>query len=163
MDANKYFIILPDCIGTGKSSQPSDGQRAQFPRYDYDDMVAAQHRLLTEGFQIQHVRVILGNSTVSMPSEMLGRNGMMRCLITDSIRNDPQWLGVNDMAPPRSAQVASVFYAIGALVVHPGQRGERRPWHDRSSRVVERRAGQGFERDAPMCPLSKAPRPQSLK
>ena len=133
LDASKYFVILPDAIGTGRSSKPSDGLRAKFPRYNYDDMVSAQFRLLTEGLNVKHVRLILGNSMggmqvwlwgmthpdfmdvmvpmASMPSEMSGRNWMMRRLITDSIRNDPEWMGGNYTTQPRSWQFASVFYA----------------------------------------------------
>ena len=135
LDAAKYFIVLPDSIGTGKSSKPSDGLKAQFPKYNYDDMVAAQYRLLTEKLNLKHVRMVLGNSMggmqtwlwgvkypnfmdilvpmASMPSEMSGRNWMMRRLIIDSIRNDPEWMNGNYDKQPRSLQFASVFYTIG--------------------------------------------------
>jgi homoserine O-acetyltransferase len=135
LDATKYFIILPDAIGTGKTSKPSDGLRAKFPRYNYDDMVAAQHRLVTEGLGLQHLRLVLGNSMGGMhtwiwgakypgfmdalvpmaaqPTEMSSRNWMMRRLIIDSIRNDPEWNGGNYTTQPKSARTASVFYAIG--------------------------------------------------
>ncbi|MEI6717859.1 MAG: alpha/beta fold hydrolase, partial [Betaproteobacteria bacterium] len=111
-DAAKYFIVLPDSIGTGQSSKPSDGLRTLFPKYNYDDMVDAQYRLFTEKLNLKHVRMVLGNSMggmqtwlwgvkypnfmdilvpmASMPSEMSGRNWMMRRLIIDSIRNDPE-------------------------------------------------------------------------
>ena len=133
LDANKYYIILPDAIGTGKSSKPSDGLRAKFPRYNYDDMVMGQYRLLTEHLGVKHLRVIIGNSMggmqtwmwaqrwpgmvdiavpmASMPVAMSGRNWMMRRLITDSIRNDPEWMGGNYTKPPRSWQFASVYYS----------------------------------------------------
>src|SRR5262245_61076157 len=62
LDASRYFIILPDAIGHGKSSKPSDGMRATFPRYNYEDMVAAQYRLVTEGLGIRHLRLVLGHS-----------------------------------------------------------------------------------------------------
>ena len=135
LDAAKYFIVLPDSIGTGKSSKPSDGLKAQFPKYNYDDMVAAQYRLLTEKLNLKHLRMVLGNSMggmqtwlwgvkypnfmdilvpmASMPSEMSSRNWMMRRLIIDSIRNDPEWMGGNYVKQPRSLQFASVLYAIG--------------------------------------------------
>jgi homoserine O-acetyltransferase len=135
LDAAKYWIVLPDSIGTGKSSKPSDGLRTQFPRYNYDDMVAAQYLLLTEKLQVKHVRMIRGNSMggmqtwvwgvqhpnfmdilvpmASMPIEMSGRNWMMRRLIIDSIRNDPEWMNGNYVKQPRSLQFASLFYAIG--------------------------------------------------
>jgi homoserine O-acetyltransferase/O-succinyltransferase len=133
LDASRYFVILPDAIGHGKSSKPSDGLRARFPRYNYNDMVRAHHRLLTEHLGVKHLRLVLGNSMggmetwlfaqaypgfadiavpmASLPVEMSGRNWMMRRLITDSIRNDPAWAGGNYSTQPASARVASVFYA----------------------------------------------------
>jgi homoserine O-acetyltransferase len=134
LDASKYFIILPDSIGHGKSAKPSDGMRAKFPLYNYDDMVLAQYRLVTEGLGLRHVRMVLGFSMggmnawmwgekypefmdvlvpmASQPSEMSSRNWMMRRLITDSIRNDPDWNNGNYTSQPRSARFASVFYGI---------------------------------------------------
>ena len=135
LDANRYFIIIPDALGMGKSSKPSDGLRAKFPRYNYDDMVQAQYRLVTEGLKLSHLRLVLGNSMggmhvwlwgvrhpgfadvlvpmASMPASMSGRNWMMRRLIIDSIRNDPEWMQGNYQSQPRSAQFASVFYGLG--------------------------------------------------
>jgi homoserine O-acetyltransferase len=134
LDASRYFIILPDSIGHGKSAKPSDGLRAKFPLYNYDDMVVAQYRLVTEGLGVRHLRLVLGNSMggmhswiwgvkypefmdvlvpmASQPSEMSSRNWIMRRLITDSIRNDPEWNDGNYTMQPRSARVASVFYGI---------------------------------------------------
>lgn len=133
LDASRYHVILPDAIGTGKSSKPSDGLRTTFPKYNYDDMVAAQYRLVTEHLGIRHLRLVIGNSMggmqtwiwaqkypdfmdiavpmASLPTEMSGRNWMMRRLIIDSIRNDPEWMGGNYTKQPRSAQFASVFFA----------------------------------------------------
>ncbi len=133
LDASRYFIILPDAIGTGKSARPSDGLRAAFPKYNYDDMVDAQYRLVREHLGIQHLRLVIGNSMggmqawiwaqkhpgfmdvavpmASLPTEMSGRNWMMRRLLVESIRNDPEWMGGNYTKQPRSAQFASVFYA----------------------------------------------------
>ena len=133
LDARKYFIILPDAIGTGKSSKPSDGLRASFPRYNYDDMVTAQYRLVTEHLGIRHLRVIIGNSMggmqtwiwaqkypgfmdiaipmAALPTAMSGRNWILRRLIIDSIRNDPEWKNGNYTQQPRSALFASVFYS----------------------------------------------------
>jgi homoserine O-acetyltransferase/O-succinyltransferase len=124
---------LPDAIGTGKSSKPSDGLRADFPRYNYADMVAAQHRLVTEHLGIKRLHLVIGNSMggmqtwlwahtypqmmnlavpmASLPIAMSGRNWIMRRLIIDSIRKDPDWQGGNYTAQPRSLQLASVFYA----------------------------------------------------
>jgi len=134
LDATKYFIILPDAIGHGQSAKPSDGLRAKFPRYNYDDMVQAHYRLVTEGLGVKHLRLIIGNSMggmhawiwgatytgfadalvpmASQPSEMSSRNWMMRRLIIDSIRNDPDWKDGNYTVQPKSAQFASVFYGV---------------------------------------------------
>ncbi|MFO1084552.1 MAG: alpha/beta fold hydrolase [Reyranellaceae bacterium] len=134
LDATKYFIIIPDGIGHGKSSKPSNGLRAKFPKYNYADMVDAQYRLLTEGLGVPHVRLVIGNSMGGMhtwlwgvkypdfmdalapmaaqPTAMSSRNWMMRRLIIDSIRNDPEWKDGNYTSQPRSAQVASVFFGI---------------------------------------------------
>lgn len=135
LDARKHFIILPDAIGTGKSSKPSDGLRTNFPRYNYDDMVDAQYRLVREHLAVRHLRLVLGNSMggmqtwiwaqkypdfmdiavpmASLPTEMSGRNWMMRRLIIDSIRNDPEWMNGNYTKQPRSLQFATVFFQIG--------------------------------------------------
>jgi homoserine O-acetyltransferase len=134
LDASKYFIILPDSIGAGKSAKPSDGLRAKFPAYNYDDMVQAQYRLLTEGLGIRHLRVVLGYSMggmhtwlwgekypgfmdalvplASQPSEMSGRNWLMRRFLIDAIRNDPDWNGGNYTAQPRGMKAANVYFNI---------------------------------------------------
>jgi homoserine O-acetyltransferase/O-succinyltransferase len=115
LDINRYFIILPDGIGHGKSSKPSDGLHAHFPSYDYDDMVAAQHLLVTEGLGIQHLRLIMGTSMGCMhsfvwaetyadfadalmpmaclPVQIAGRNRVWRKMLMDAIREDPAWMG----------------------------------------------------------------------
>jgi homoserine O-acetyltransferase len=132
LDAARYFIILPDVIGHGRSSKPSDGLRAKFPRYNYDDMVNGSHRLLTEHLGVKRLRLAIGNSMggmqvwilaqthpafvdiavpmASLPTEMASRNWITRRLIVDSIRNDPEWKDGNYTAQPKSAQFASVFY-----------------------------------------------------
>jgi homoserine O-acetyltransferase len=134
LDASRYFIIIPDAIGTGKSTKPSDGLHAKFPQYNYDDMVDAQYRLVKEGLGIKHLRLVMGNSMggmqtwmwgvkhpdemdalvpmASQPTEMSSRNWMLRRLIVDSIRNDPEWNNGEYTKQPRSAQFASVFFGI---------------------------------------------------
>jgi homoserine O-acetyltransferase/O-succinyltransferase len=72
LDAKKYFIILPDALGAGKSSKPSDGLRAKFPLYNYADMVAAQYKLVTEGLGVKHLRLVIGNSMGGMQTWMWG-------------------------------------------------------------------------------------------
>jgi homoserine O-acetyltransferase/O-succinyltransferase len=136
LDAAKYFIVLPDAIGTGQSSKPSDGLRANFPRYNYDDMVQAQHRLITEHLGIKKLRLVLGNSMggmqtwlwamqypalmdiavpmASLPIAMSGRNWMMRRWIIDSIRSDPAWNNGNYTAQPPSLVFASTYFAAAS-------------------------------------------------
>lgn len=135
LDANKYFIILPDSIGTGKSSKPSDGLKMAFPRYNYNDTVDAQYRLVSEHLGIKKLRLVIGNSMggmqtwiwgtrypdamdalapmASQPTEMSSRNWIMRRLIIDSIKNDPEWKNGEYTSQPRSALFASVFYNFG--------------------------------------------------
>ena len=137
LDASRYFIILPDAIGAGKSAKPSDGLRAKFPRYSYDDMVQAQMRLVTEGLGLKHLRLVIGNSMGGMhtwlwavkypgmadvwvpmacqPTEMAGRNWLLRRMLTESIRQDPDWLGGNYTAQPRSLKFSNLFYALGTI------------------------------------------------
>jgi homoserine O-acetyltransferase/O-succinyltransferase len=134
LDANKYFIILPDALGAGKSAKPSDGLRTKFPQYNYDDMVAAQYLLVTEGLGLRHLRLVLGNSMggmhvwiwatahpdfmdaavpmASQPTEMASRNWMMRRMIIDAIRNDPDWKDGNYTTQPRALRIANAFYGI---------------------------------------------------
>jgi homoserine O-acetyltransferase len=114
LDITKYFLILPDDIGHGASSKPSDGLHARFPQYDYDDMVRSQYRMLTEGMHVDHLRLILGTSMGCMqafvwgetypgfaqalapfaclPVELAGRNRMMRYMAIEAIKQDPAWM-----------------------------------------------------------------------
>ena len=125
LDADKYFIILPDGIGHGKSSRPSDGLRTRFPKYGYQDMVAAQFELLTKGLEVDHLRLILGTSMGCMhtfmwgenypdfmdalmplaclPVQIAGRNRLWRDLVMDAIRSDPQWMNGDYAAEPAGA------------------------------------------------------------
>ena len=134
LDASRYYIIIPDALGAGRSAKPSDGLRARFPRYNYDDMVLAQYRLVTEGLGLRHLRLVLGNSMggmhtwiwgvkypdfmdvlvpmASQPTEMASRNWMMRRLIIDTIRNDPAWNQGNYTTQPPSLRVANAFFGI---------------------------------------------------
>jgi homoserine O-acetyltransferase len=134
LDAAKYFIILPDALGAGQSARPSNGLRTQFPHYDYDDMVLAQYRLVTEGLGIRHLRLVLGNSMggmhvwvwgetypgfmdalvpmASQPAEVSGRNWMTRRMLIESIRQDPAWNNGNYSAQPPSLRLANVFMGI---------------------------------------------------
>ena len=134
LDAAKYFIILPDTVGGGKSSKPSDGLRTKFPRYNFDDTVSAQYRLVTEGLGVRHLRLVMGTSTggmqtwiwgtkypdfmdalvpmASQPTEMSSRNWIMRRMLIDAIRNDPEWNNGNYTTQPRAWKTAQVFFGI---------------------------------------------------
>ncbi len=129
LDATKYFIVLPDGIGHGKSSKPSDGMHAKFPRYGYRDMVQAQYRLLTEGLGVNHARLIMGTSMggmhtwlwgelypdfmdalmplASLPTQISGRNRAWRRMVIDAIRNDPAWNGGDYKTQPPSLRTAA--------------------------------------------------------
>jgi homoserine O-acetyltransferase/O-succinyltransferase len=130
LDATKYFIIIPDGIGHGHSSKPSDGLHARFPRYTYDDMVAAQYRLITEKLAVNHLRLVTGTSMggmqtwvwgetypdfmdalmplASLPVQIAGRNRVMRRMIMDAIRDDPAWAGGEYKAEPQRGLTAAI-------------------------------------------------------
>jgi homoserine O-acetyltransferase len=135
LDIKRYFIILPDGIGHGKSSKPSDGMHAHFPQYDYDDMVAAHHLLLTQGLGVQHLRLIFGTSMGCMhsfvwgetypdfmdalmpmaclPVQIAGRNRLWRKMLMDAIRNDPDWEGGEyKEQPTRALRTASDLLTV---------------------------------------------------
>ena len=169
LDASRYYVILPDAIGHGKSSKPSDGLRASFPRYNYDDMVSAQHRLVTEHLGVRRVRLVLGNSMggmhvwilaqkypdfvdiavpmASLPTEMSGRNWMTRRLIIDAIRNDPEWMNGNYTKQPRSAQFASVFYGIAASGGNQALQ-KAAPTREKADQLLNQRLSAPFRGDA---------------
>jgi len=135
LDAEKHFIVIPDSIGLGRSSKPSDGLRGRFPKYNYDDMVDAQHRLLTEHLGIGHVRLVIGVSMGGMhcwiwgvrypdfmdalvplgcqPSAVAGRNQIMRRLAIETIRSDPDYNGGEYAAQPRSLKTAEAILKLG--------------------------------------------------
>jgi homoserine O-acetyltransferase len=129
LDATKFFIVLPDGIGHGKSSKPSDGMHAKFPRYGYVDMVEADYRLLTEGLGVDHARLVMGTSMggmhawlwgelhpdfmdalmplASLPTQISGRNRAWRRMVIDAIRNDPAWNGGEYKTQPPSLRTAA--------------------------------------------------------
>lgn len=138
LDARKYYIILPDNLGHGASSKPSDGLRMKFPRYDYTDMIAAQHRMLTEKLGVTRLKLILGTSMGCMhafmwgetwpdfaerlapfaclPVEIAGQNRMWRTLSIDAIKADPMWQDGNYTDPPAAGlrTAASLVLIAGA-------------------------------------------------
>jgi len=129
LDTTKFFIVLPDGIGHGKSSKPSDGMHAKFPRYGYRDMIEAQYRLLTEGLGVNHTRLVMGTSMggmhtwlwgelypdfmdalmplASLPTQISGRNRGWRRIVIDAIRNDPAWNGGEYKTQPPSLRAAA--------------------------------------------------------
>ena len=135
LDSNRYYIILPDGIGHGSSSKPSDGLHSRFPQYDYEDMVAAQHALATQGLQVDHLRLVIGTSMGCMhsflwaerypefmdavmplaclPVQIAGRNRLWRDLVMDAIRSDPQW----QQGEYRSEPPAALRAAAGLLLI----------------------------------------------
>jgi homoserine O-acetyltransferase/O-succinyltransferase len=142
LDATKYFLILPDNIGHGKSSKPSDGLHAHFPQYDYGDMVALQYELLTKGLGVDHLRLIAGTSMGCMhawmwgethvdfmdalmplacqPIQIAGRNRIWRKMVIDGIRQDPDWKGGEYKKEPRAGlQIAADFLLVaGSAPLH---------------------------------------------
>lgn len=129
LDATQFFIVLPDNVGHGGSSKPSDGLRTKFPRYGYLDMVDLQHRLLVDGLGVNHARLIMGTSMggmhtwlwgqihpqfmdalmplASVPGQISGRNRVWRRVLIDAIRNDPAWQGGNYTTQPPSLRTAA--------------------------------------------------------
>lgn len=134
LDVSRYFVILPDGIGHGKSSKPSDGMHARFPRYDYDDMAAAQHELVQKGLGVDHLRLVLGTSMGCMhswvwaetfpdfmdalmplaclPVQIAGRNRLWRKMVVDGIRGDPEWNNGEYTAQPRAAGDISADFLL---------------------------------------------------
>ncbi|MCZ8323999.1 MAG: alpha/beta fold hydrolase [Sphingomonadaceae bacterium] len=134
LDLAKYYVILPDNIGHGKSGKPSDGLRMAFPRYNYADMVTAQERLLTEGLGVKKLKLILGTSMGCMHAfvwgttrpgfaerlapfacnamEIAGRNRMWRQMSIDAIKADPAWNGGNYASPPESGLRTARYLSI---------------------------------------------------
>jgi homoserine O-acetyltransferase len=131
LDAGRYYLIMPDALGFGQSSKPSDGLRAGFPKYGYADIVTAQYRLLTEGLGVNHLRLVMGASMgamhtwlwgerypdfmdalmplASLPTQISGRNRVWRRVVTDAIRNDPEWKGGNYTTQPQSLRTAHLM------------------------------------------------------
>lgn len=157
LDATKYFIILPDAIGHGASSKPSEGLHARFPRYGYRDMVEAQYRLVTEGLGVNHLRLVMGTSMggmqtwlwgetypdfmdalmplASLPAEIAGRNRMMRRMVTDSIRDDLEWRGGEYIRQPRG--LTSAVYTLIFMVSSPLQWQREAPTREQADKLFD--------------------------
>jgi homoserine O-acetyltransferase len=164
LDADRHFLILPDSIGTGGSSKPSDGMRASFPRYNYDDMVEAQYRLVKDGLGIDHLRLVIGNSMggmqtwlwgiehpdfmdalvplASLPAPMSGRNWMMRRMVIDSVRNDPAWQGGDYTEQPPNLRTATAWYSLATSGGNQGLQAKGPTREQADAYVDERLASQ---------------------
>ncbi len=157
LDAQHYFIILPDDIGHGQSAKPSDGLHAKFPHYGYNDMVEAEYRLLSEGLGVNHLRLVMGTSMggmhtwlwgeqhgnfmdalmplASLPTQISGRNRVWRRLIIDAIRNDPQWDHGNYKKQPAALRTANeMIYFMGS---NPPLRQQQMPTLAEADRVLD--------------------------
>jgi homoserine O-acetyltransferase/O-succinyltransferase len=157
LDATRYFIVLPDGIGHGKSSKPSDGLHARFPLYGYLDMVEANYRLLTQGLGVQHMRLVMGTSMggmhtwlwgeqhpefmdalmplASLPTQVAGRNRVWRRLVIDAIRNDPAWQGGDYKKEPTSLRTGiEMLWLAGS---NPVLRQQEAPTLADADRVID--------------------------
>jgi homoserine O-acetyltransferase/O-succinyltransferase len=157
LDVEQYFVILPDDIGHGKSSKPSDGLRARFPRYAYADMVEAEYRLVTEGLAVSHLRLVMGTSMggmhtwmwasrypdvadawmplASVPGPMSGRNRVWRRVVIDAIRQDPEWRGGEYVTQPQSLRTAAqMLWLVGS---NPVRRQREAPTRADADRVLD--------------------------
>jgi homoserine O-acetyltransferase len=157
LDGSRYFIILPDGIGHGKSSKPSDGLHARFPRYGYEDMIAAQYRLVTEGLKIDHLRLVMGTSMggmhtwlwgerypdfmdalmplASLPVQIAGRNRMTRRMVIDSIKSDPDWNGGEYKTQPRG--VTAAIYTLIMMGSSPRQWQKQAPTREAADKLFD--------------------------
>jgi homoserine O-acetyltransferase len=165
LDTAQYYVVLPDGIGHGGSTKPSDGMHAHFPQYTYDDMVDAQHELLTEGLGVNHMRLVMGTSMGCMhswvwgerypdfvdglvplacaPTQIAGRNRMIRTMIMDFIRNDPGYHGGDYTTQP-----AGLRQAIGMLYIMtsaPKVQQRQAPTRDKADSVIQKYLDDNFK------------------
>ena len=157
LDAATHYIILPDGIGHGKSSKPSGGLHAKFPRYGYGDLVTAQYRLVTEGLKVDHLRLVMGTSMggmhtwiwaarypdfmdaamplASVPVQIAGRNRFFRRMVSDAIRNDPDWKNGEYTTEPRGLTAA--VYALIFMTSVPLQWQKIAPTRDAADKFFD--------------------------
>jgi len=164
LDAKRYFLIIPDGIGHGGSSKPSDGLHARFPHYRYHDMIEAQYQLLTEGLQVDHLRLVMGTSMGGMhtwlwgelhpdfidalmplaclPTQISGRNRVWRRLIIDAIRNDPAWNnGEYTTQPPSLRTAIEMLFFVAS---NPIERQKEAPTRERADEVLDSHVSQSI-------------------
>jgi len=165
LDASKYFIILPDNVGHGGSSKPSNGLHMRFPHYEYDDMIELQYRLLTQGLGVNHLRLVMGTSMggmhtwlwaeqhpdfmdaamplASQPIEIAGRNRMMRRMVLDDIRTSPDWNnGEYQQQPHGLAAALGVLLFMGSA---PLRMQKEEPTREKADAFLEERIAQGMK------------------
>jgi homoserine O-acetyltransferase len=169
LDIARYYIILPDAIGHGKSSKPSDGLHAKFPHYRYDDMVKADYLLVHDGLNVDHLRLVMGTSMGAMhswvwgemypdfmealmplasaPVEIAGRNRMFRAMIMQAIRNDPDWHDGEYTKEPINGLIAAE-YALWMMGTSPLQLQKANPTHDKSDEAVTKLRASAEKLDA---------------
>jgi homoserine O-acetyltransferase len=167
LDASRFYLILPDGIGHGRSSKPSDGLRTRFPRYGYEDMVRAQHLLLVEGLHVNHLRLVMGTSMggmqtwlwgqrypdfmdalmplASLPTQISGRNRIWRRVIIDAIRRDPAWQDGNYTKQPPSVATASEMLMF--MSSNPPLRQQQMPTIAAADKAIDTAVANG-ERNA---------------
>jgi homoserine O-acetyltransferase len=169
LDAERYYLILTDALGAGQSSKPSDGLQTGFPAYTYEDLVRAQYRLLTEHFGITHLRLVIGNSAggmqtwvwgemypdfmdalapmAALPMPMSGRNWMMRRMLIDGIRNDPDWNGGKYTSQPQAWPQTLAYFR---LATSGGTRAvyKNTPTREETDRVIAASLEAGTPLDA---------------
>ena len=169
LDAAKYYIIIPDGIGHGKSAKPSDGMKTAFPKYDYGDMVEAQYRLVKEGLGIKHLRLVIGNSMggmhawvwaekypdmmdlvvpmASQPTAMAARNWTLRRMMIETIRNDPDYNNGDYTSQPRMMKYAVTAYGFassGGTLAYQDQA----PTAEKADHMIDERLAAGVTTDA---------------
>ena len=147
LDVTKFYVILPDDIGHGESSRPSEGLHARFPNYQYADMIDAEHRLVADGLHVNHLRLVMGTSMggmhtwmwgeaypdmmdalmplASLPAPIGGRNRMWRRMISEAIRSDTAWAGGEYKTPPPSLRFAADLFFF--MVDNPKRRTDQFP------------------------------------
>ncbi|MDR3703601.1 MAG: alpha/beta fold hydrolase [Candidatus Sulfopaludibacter sp.] len=157
LDAATHFIILPDDVGHGKSSKPSDGLHMKFPHYDYADMVRAEYLLVHDGLHVDHLRLVMGTSMGAMhtwlwgemypgfmdalmplasaPVQIVGRNRMFRSMVIQAIRNDPEWKNGEYTAPPANGLIAAE-YALWMMTSSALQLHKINPTREKADQAV---------------------------
>jgi homoserine O-acetyltransferase len=161
LDAQRYYVVLPDNIGHGQSSKPSDGLHTHFPHYGYRDMIEAQYRLLTDGLKVNHLRLVMGTSMggmhtwlwgelhpdfmdtlmplASLPTQISGRNRVWRRVIIDAIRLDPDWRdGEYKTQPPGLRIAAEELFFMSS---NPIQRQKEAPTLEKADDLVDKYVG----------------------